>query len=139
MIRGLGTDAVEVARVITLWQRQGDRLVARVLAPIEQETLRQLPRGRQGEYLAGRYAAKEAIAKALGRGLGHLHMAQVAVTADERGRPTVQWIPHAAADEQWLAAAEGVWHVSISHTNLVAFATAIWEERDAPIGLAGLY
>ncbi len=139
MIRGLGTDVVEVARVEALWRRQGDKLLVRVLAPLELARIRQLPQPRQGEYLAGRFAAKEAIAKALGRGLGHLHMARVAVAPDEWGRPTVVWTPHEQADREWLEAAAGVWHVSISHTAQVALATAIWEQPESSSGLAGLY
>lgn len=139
MIRGLGTDVVEVSRIEALWQRQGDKLLARVLAPVELERIHQLPAQRQVEYLAGRFAAKEAIAKAIGRGLGHLQMARVAVAADEQGRPTVVWTPDERADQEWLEAAAGVWHVSISHTVQVALATAIWEQPESSSGLAGLY
>ncbi|WDL95446.1 holo-ACP synthase [Alicyclobacillus sp. ALC3] len=139
MIRGLGTDVVEVARVEELWRRQGDKLLTRVLAPLELASIHQLPQRRQAEYLAGRFAAKEAIAKALGRGLGHLHMARVAVTPNEWGRPTVVWTPHGQADTEWLEAAAGVWHVSISHTAEVALAAAVWEQPEGSSGLAGLY
>lgn len=127
MIRGLGTDVVEIARVAAIWQRRGDSFAARVLSRAELAHFAQLAPARRAEFLAGRFAAKEAMAKAVGRGLGHLQMSEVSLTPDRSGRPIVRWNLSAAVDAQWSDAASGQWHVSISHTAQTAFAVALWE------------
>jgi len=67
-MKGIGTDIVAVDRFEPLLERQGERFVERVLTPAEREVYQQ--RGAPVSYLAKRFAAKEAVAKALGTGIG---------------------------------------------------------------------
>lgn len=65
---GIGTDIVEIARVEAVWRRQGDRFSQRILTPPELTTMQSL--NEPWRYLAKRFAAKEAIAKCFGTGIG---------------------------------------------------------------------
>ncbi|UUZ90909.1 holo-ACP synthase [Paenibacillus sp. P25] len=70
MIIGVGTDLLEIARVRSILERpSGDRFLQRVLTEKERE-LATAKQGRLAEFTAGRFAAKEAVVKALGRGIG---------------------------------------------------------------------
>jgi holo-[acyl-carrier protein] synthase len=122
LIRGLGTDVVEMARVEAAIRRHGRRFLERVLAAEERDLASEYESGRLVEFVAGRFAAKEAIAKALGCGLGALGMASVAVLPTPRGLAVSWHGSHRAANH-----ARDRWWVSISHTRTTAFAVAIWE------------
>ncbi|MDQ0190075.1 holo-ACP synthase [Alicyclobacillus cycloheptanicus] len=124
MIRGIGTDIVEISRVQAAARRHGAKLEARILSESEQRLAAALPDPRRIEFLAGRFAAKEAIGKAIGRGIGHLRMRSVSIEADAAGKPVVHW----RDEDDARPFAEGRWHVSISHSDTTAFAVAIWED-----------
>ncbi len=66
MIFGIGTDLVQVERIAATWERFGDHFVERLLMPEERAIFD--PNKRPARFLAMRFAAKEAIAKALGTG-----------------------------------------------------------------------
>lgn len=68
---GIGSDIVAMERIAQTYERFGQRFVAKLLTPQERLLLPQ-SQWRQALYLAKRFAAKEALAKALGTGLGHL-------------------------------------------------------------------
>lgn len=65
MIAGIGTDIVSIPRVEALVQRYGDRFAKRILSDVEYEEYLQVERA--ATFLAKRFAAKEAAAKALER------------------------------------------------------------------------
>jgi holo-[acyl-carrier protein] synthase len=65
MIAGIGTDLIELNRV----EKVISRLAKRILTPDEQVALPESP-VRRLEYVAGRFAAKEAVSKAMGSGIG---------------------------------------------------------------------
>ena len=66
MIVGIGTDIVHIPRIARLFQQHGSRFASKILHPREQATLQELhPVPRKVEFLAGRWAAKEAAFKAL--------------------------------------------------------------------------
>ena len=67
MIRGIGTDLVLVSRIEAALGRQGERFARRILTP--DEFARFADHGQPARFLAKRFAAKEAIMKALGTGL----------------------------------------------------------------------
>ncbi len=67
MIFGIGTDMVEIARIEQAYQRHGERFLARLLGPDERLTF--VADNNSGRFLAKRWAAKEAFAKALGIGI----------------------------------------------------------------------
>ncbi len=116
---GVGIDAVDVARFSLILDRR-PTFAARVFTPLERSTCRGAP-GR----LAARFAAKEATMKALGVGLGAFGFHDVWVEREPSGRPRLRVEGSAAA----LAEAAGVqrWHVSLTHTDLVAEAVVVAE------------
>lgn len=65
---GIGTDIVEVARIESVLERRGDRFIQRILVPKERH--RCLDSKNPARFLAKRFAAKEAVSKALGTGIG---------------------------------------------------------------------
>lgn len=89
MILGIGTDLVQVARMQGMWERHGRRLAERILHPVERSDL---PPEHPAGFLARRFAAKEALAKALGCGVGaDMGLAEAGVTHDARGARNSCW------------------------------------------------
>jgi holo-[acyl-carrier protein] synthase len=121
MIVGVGIDVVPVARFAEALERTPS-LAARLFTEGELRT----PSGgaRSPESLAARFAAKEALAKALGAG-GGMAWTDAEVRTDGRGRPSL--VVHGTVAER--AATLGVtrWHVSLSHDGGIAAATVIAE------------
>ena len=66
MILGIGTDIIEVARVARLVDKYGPRFLAKIFTPAERDIC--LGAANQAQRLASRFAAKEAVMKALGTG-----------------------------------------------------------------------
>jgi holo-[acyl-carrier protein] synthase len=121
MIVGVGIDVVPVARFAAALQRTPS-LSARLFT--EGELLTPSGGTRSAESLAARFAAKEALAKALGAG-GGMAWTDAEVRTDDRGRPSL--VVHGTVAER--AATLGVtrWHVSLSHDGGIASATVIAE------------
>jgi len=119
-----GVDLVELARVERVLKRYGDRFLARVFTPAEILYCR----GRTAE-LAARFAAKEAVSKALGVGVrmiarDGIHWQDVEVVGDPRGKPLVRLYGRAAERAGELGLTE--WAISLSHTreHAIAFVVA---------------
>lgn len=125
MIVGLGTDIVEIGRIERSLGRYGRRFSDRLLSGEEQA----LASGREGaalsQFVAGRFAAKEAIFKAMGTGLGDARWSDISVDRDARGKPVASLHGVAAARAAGLGATRV--HVSISHSHHYAVAQAILE------------
>jgi holo-[acyl-carrier protein] synthase len=122
MILGTGIDIVEVARMAKVLQR--DSFIARVFTPNEQ-ALAALQRDNSPFY-AGRWAAKEAISKAFGVGIGeHCGWQDMDIGRGTRGEPIVNLSGTAAATAKALGIARI--HISISHERTYACASAIAE------------
>jgi len=117
MIR-VGTDLVEVERLEGIGSRWGDRFLNRVFTPAELER----GRGRRNRwiYLAGRFAAKEAVIKLLGTPVAYL---DIETLADEQGAPVVRL--GGRAREQAALLGLGAFSLSITHTRQIAAATAV--------------
>jgi holo-[acyl-carrier protein] synthase len=118
-----GVDIVQIERIERVLGRYGERFLARVYSPLEVHHCR----GRAPE-LAARFAAKEAVSKALGVGMSVLSPAGIAwhdvETLSERsGKPYL--VLHGRA--QALAAAQGLttWSVSLSHDGGIAVAFVV--------------
>ena len=89
MIIAIGTDIVEIARIAKVLERQAERFAERILCPSELEQY--ASRGNPVAFVATRFAAKEAIAKALGTGIGHgVSFQDMQISNDEKGAPFVQ-------------------------------------------------
>ncbi len=94
MIYGIGVDIVRVARMQAALERFGERLARRILTSHEMSALAHSRR--PAYFLAKRFAAKEAVAKALGTGFRHgLALHHIGVRSDELGRPLLEF--HGAA------------------------------------------
>lgn len=110
----LGCDIIEISRIEEAVQRHGERFVRRVLTADELEIYTR--RKEAVTFLAGRFAAKEAIAKALKTGIGeHISFTGIAVLPGERGEPVV-YIQNAVRSDI---------EVSISHSRDYAMAVCI--------------
>ena len=121
MIRGVGLDLCGIERISRFIEKE--RFLERVYTARERERIRSASDVRRGEIAAGLFAAKEAVAKALGKGFDGFGPADIEIIPDEKGRPTCV-LYHRAAE---LANGGHMW-VSITHENGMAAATAIWEE-----------
>ncbi len=120
MIFGIGTDIVDCARIETMWVRYGDRFAERVLSEFELPEFR--TQAHQAQFLAKRFAAKEAFAKAVGSGLRHpVSLSCISVTHDGLGKPLLQFDEVLRAHLAQLGI--GAHHLSISDERnmIVAF------------------
>ena len=117
---GLGTDLVEVARFRLALERTAS-LAARLFS--DDECAYAYEQHDPVKSLAARFAAKEAVMKALGAGLGDIDFHDVEVIRHEDGAPALAVRGRAQA----LASAHGVtrWLVSLSHTDSTAMAVVI--------------
>ena len=124
MILGTGIDIIEVARIASSFEKFGERFVNRILLP--EEIAYCLTHKNPAPFLAVRFAAKEAISKAFGTGIGAaLGWRDMEIRRKESGEPYV--VLHGNGRE--LFAARGAKHllVSLSHTEHYAAATAVLE------------
>ena len=120
MIFGIGTDILAVRRMADMHARHGDRLARRLLASEELGDYERAPS--KARFLAKRFAAKEALGKAMGTGIrAPLTLTAVGVVHDALGRPDFSCSPELAA---WLKArGAGAVHLSLSdeRDTVVAF------------------
>jgi holo-[acyl-carrier protein] synthase len=122
-IAGVGADIVAVARLGRLYERHGARALEKLLAPAEFAEFSRA--GNRARFLARRFAAKEALGKALGIGVAApATLPNIAVTHDERGKPAFACAPPLARylAEHGLAA-----HLSISDEADYAVAFVVLE------------
>ncbi|HLQ96977.1 MAG TPA: holo-ACP synthase [Pseudogracilibacillus sp.] len=119
MIKGIGIDIIELDR-IQHSLRKSDRFIKRILTKDEQKAFLSLQKEyRQVEYAAGRFAAKEAFAKAVGSGIGSLSFQDIEIMQKTNGKPSLQAIGYES---------EHVF-LSISHSKTYAVAQVIIEEK----------
>ena len=119
-MKAIGVDIIETKRVAQSIARFGDRFLKRVYT--EQELA--YCQGRVSS-LAARWAAKEAVGKALGTGIGDVSWQEIEVVCESNGRPTLR-LYGAAVD---LAARLGIseFAISLSHTKDHAIAFVVGE------------
>jgi holo-[acyl-carrier protein] synthase len=124
MILGVGMDIIEVSRVNGVYERYGDRFLQRILRPAEIAYC--LSYKRPGPHLAARFAAKEAISKAFGTGLGEqLGWQDMEVLNHDSGQPYV--VLHGQGLTLLASGGANRLHLSLSHTEHYAAAVAILE------------
>lgn len=119
MVLGVGMDLISVRRIERAYQRRPQRFLQRLFTARERKLLQR--RSRLSMVLAARFAAKEAVLKALGCGIGPAGLAEVEVLAARGCPPVVHLHGHAAR----FASAKGVNHVAVSMTHDFPFAGAI--------------
>ncbi len=123
MIVGIGTDIIAVARIASGIEKYGERFARRILSPDELETFSQ--HGNQANYLAKRFAAKEAVVKALGCGFRDgISMRQVAVSNDPLGKPQVTLHSKAAERAESMGVTEILLSLSDEREYAIAYAMA---------------
>lgn len=123
MILGIGTDIAAVERLRSMWEKHGDRALEKVLAPSEFTAF--AAAADKGRFLAKRWAAKEAFAKAFGTGVRPpVSLPAVAVIHDDLGKPGFAFLGPLAEAMHGLTA-----HLSISDEVEYAIAYVILEQR----------
>lgn len=115
MIQGIGIDMVELSRIDKIIISNSS-FIQRVLTEEEYGVFLGLSHKRQVEFLAGRFACKEAFSKALGTGIGPVGLQDIEILNDLNGAPRVTKSPY-----------QGHVFVSISHTDQHAVAQIILE------------
>ncbi len=133
MIVGLGTDIVEIARIADKVPAAGDEaalvkcpLAKRVLTQAEMEIF--VASSQPGRYLAKRFAAKEAAAKALGTGIGRgVSFQHIEISNDVNGAPLIAFQGGAAERLSLLGGSRA--HLSIADEKQYATATVILESN----------
>jgi len=118
MILRTGIDLIEIGRVAAVIERHGQHYLGRIYTPAELEQC-----GAHAESLAGRFAAKEAVAKALGSGIGAVTWREIEILGDEQNAPVLRLYGRAQKNSKQLGLTE--WSVSISHSESHAIAVAV--------------
>ena len=123
MINGIGIDLCDVERIRNVLKRHGNHFASRILDPLEYAEFKLLRASQRPQFLAKRFAAKEAISKALGTGIGRgFGFRDLFVRHDELGRPVVKLNPE---NKVLSDALPRKIHLSISddHSHAIAFCT----------------
>jgi holo-[acyl-carrier protein] synthase len=124
MILGVGIDIIEVTRIASSYEKFGERFVNRILLP--DEIAYCLSHKNPAPFLAVRFAAKEAISKAFGTGIGaSLGWQDMEVRRKDSGEPFV--VLYGKGRELFAVRGAKQLRVSLSHTQAYAAATAVLE------------
>jgi len=118
MILRTGVDLIEISRIEEVVVRHGKHYLERIYTPAELEQC-----GKRIESLAGRFAAKEAAAKALGCGIGDVTWKEIEVLGDEQNAPVLTL--HGAAEQMANDLGLTNWSVSISHSQSHSIALVV--------------
>lgn len=118
MILRTGVDILEIDRLNSVSPAIRRRFIERVYTPAERAIL-----GDENEALAGRFAAKEAVSKALGSGIGYVRWQDIEILDGPYGAPILNLYGNAVKIAERLAL--DTWSVSISHSRTHAVAVAV--------------
>jgi len=117
MIQGIGTDITDISRIKKLMDEQGQRFLDKILSA---EEISLIPEKGSEHFTAGRFAAKEAIVKALGRSF---EFSRLSILNDESGKPYIHNPDFISGKGNGVT-----FHISISHEKDYATAVAIIEK-----------
>ncbi len=135
-IIGIGTDIVAVARVARLHERHRERFAKRLCAPSELVDYQALAESQKPSFLARRFAAKEAAAKALGCGIGaQARFDELIVTHTGHGAPELVFAGAAAQRAKQIGADQT--HISLSDERDYAIAYVILVRWPTPAQATG--
>lgn len=123
MIVGIGSDIVQVKRIERVWQHHDNRFAERILTPSELDEFSQ--QSDPPRFLAKRFAAKEAVSKAIGTGFRQgVSWQDITITHDDLGKPQVALSGQALQ----VSTSRAIQHIKITisdeHEYVVAFAIA---------------
>jgi holo-[acyl-carrier protein] synthase len=131
MIQGVGIDIIEVARIRSSHEKFGARFADRILHQAEAAYC--LSHKDPAPFLAVRFAAKEAVSKAFGTGIGaQLGWHDMEVRRKDSGEPYL--VLHGKGRELLERRGGGRVHISLSHTVQHATAVAVFEQPSSPAG-----
>lgn len=126
MIVGIGTDIVEVERIRSLLEKNGETFLNKILRPNEIKTC--CSSANKVQRIAARFAAKEALGKAFGTGIfGEINCENIEISNGENGEPRITLFDKAALIQQ-RRGVDAI-HVSLSHTEQYATAFVVLESR----------
>jgi holo-[acyl-carrier protein] synthase len=129
MIYGIGVDVLEAARIKKSLERFGEHFIDRLLMPAERAQLARTKRPER--FLAMRFAAKEAIVKAMGTGFAHgVWIRDVGVVQNSWGKPEVVFSARGDEVRRRLGVGEG--HVTLTDEAGLIVAVAVLMRADAP-------
>lgn len=124
MIVGIGNDIVEIARIKAILDKYHDRFLNRVFTSHEQDYC--LKRKEPALHLAGRFAAKEAVVKALGTGFSQsLTWTDIEIRNEASGKPFI--VCSTKLNEMFNSP---IIHISLSHCHAYATAVAIITQKE---------
>jgi holo-[acyl-carrier protein] synthase len=119
--KGIGTDLLDQRRIANIVAKQGERFARRILTP--QELLLWAEKANSVNFLAKRFAAKEAISKALGTGIAQgIGFQQMNIYADDLGKPTVELLEGALTRAKALGGKQVLLSLSDEGDMILAFA-----------------
>ncbi len=124
VLRGIGVDAVKISRMDT--RRMTSHVLKRMFHPQEVEQLESMRQG-QAEYLASRFAAKEALVKALGTGFKGISPAEICVIVNDAGKP--EFLLSDELKDKLAINSVGL-HLSLTHEGDLAIAFVVVEDID---------
>ena len=128
MIYGIGVDVLEQARISAAWKRFGARFVNHLLLPAEHTQLAKTQRPER--FLAMRFAAKEALVKALGTGFAHgMWIRDIGIEQNAWGKPEVIYSERGDALRRKLGVGDG--HVTLTDEAGLIVAVAILMKESA--------
>ena len=124
MIIGCGIDLVKIERIEKIIKRWGNNFTSRIFTPLEEEYCEK-KKGNKFQSYAGKFAAKEALLKALGLGLRGANWKEIEIKNDELGQPIID----TSGKLKNIALTKGVskYFISISHSKDYAIAQVILE------------
>ena len=122
MIFGIGVDVLKADRIDAVLARRGERFIERLLMPQERAQLTRTQR--PNRFLAMRFAAKEAIVKAMGTGFAHgVWIRDVGIVQNPMGRPEVVYSERGERVRRALGIGEG--HVTLTDEAGLVVAVAV--------------
>ena len=129
MIYGIGVDVLEAARIRNSLERFGDHFLDRLLMPAERAQLARTKRPER--FVAMRFAAKEAIVKAMGTGFAHgVWIRDIGVVQNAWGKPEVVYSERGEVMRRNLGIGDG--HVTLTDEAGLIVAVAVLMRADAP-------
>jgi holo-[acyl-carrier protein] synthase len=121
IIKGIGTDLLDQRRIANIIEKQGERFGRRILTP--QELLLWVGKSYSINFVAKRFAAKEAISKALGTGIAQgIGFQQMSIYTDDLGKPVVELAGEALNRAKELGGQDVLLSLSDDGEMILAFA-----------------
>jgi len=126
MIHGIGTDIVKIERIASIHAKHGERLVRHIL--MDEEVAGFVHDKRPARFLAMRFAAKEAIVKAMGTGFAQgMWLRDAGVVKNALGRPEIVWSDRGKRLCQEMGIGDA--HLSLSDDSGLVVAVAVLLRR----------